>query len=326
MALETARNGAQRGGSGHRPSASPFGAEPFVVELDRFQGPLDLLLHLIRSQDIDIFDIPIARITHQFQQAIEANLDAMSLDRAGEFLELAATLVRIKVQLLLPRPGDLQWDEDPRADLVRRLLEYEYFQEVARVLASAEADRSRHLAKGYLQRRPRQELVRRKLRLTLEEFLEAAGRVPEQAPEPRAQAPSLVVTVEEKIALVRGRLRRAKRFAFRKLFSSWSSRSHVVAALLACLELAKQQLLRIEQTERFGSIWLFRGSRSIDEPAETLEAPAQAGDGPEAPAQAGPAQAGGGVEAPAQAGDGLEEETDDSGSGRVTSNEEAGVP
>ena len=88
-------------------------AESFVVELDRFQGPLDLLLHLIRSQDIDVFDIPIARVTGQFQEAIETGLDTLSLDRAGEFLEMAATLIRVKAQLLLPRTGSADWDEDP---------------------------------------------------------------------------------------------------------------------------------------------------------------------------------------------------------------------
>ena len=79
------------------------GTEPFVVDLERFSGPLDLLLHLIRSQDIDIFDIPIARITNQFQAALDEGIEQQYLDKAGYFLEMAATIVRIKSQLLLPR-------------------------------------------------------------------------------------------------------------------------------------------------------------------------------------------------------------------------------
>ena len=94
----------------------------FLVEIERFQGPLDLLLHLIRTQDIDVFDIPVARITDQFLKAIEG-LDAEDLDSAGEFLETAATLIRIKAQMLLPQEGDDE-DADPRAELVRRLIEY----------------------------------------------------------------------------------------------------------------------------------------------------------------------------------------------------------
>ena len=123
-----------------------------VVETDRFHGPLDLLLHLIRTQDIDIFDIPIARITRQFLEAIEVLADT-SVDEAGEFLEMAAVLVRIKARMLLPAPeGDA--DHDPRAELVRRLLEYEMIREVAARLRAAENDRGRRFEKGYVEPRP----------------------------------------------------------------------------------------------------------------------------------------------------------------------------
>ncbi len=125
----------------------------FVVDVEQFQGPLDLLLHLIRQQDIDVFDIPIARITNQFLGAI-AGIDAQELDSAGEFLEMAATLVRIKAQMLLPRHEEEE-DEDPRAELVRRLLEYEQIREIAQHLAAAEAERARMFGKGYVEDRPK---------------------------------------------------------------------------------------------------------------------------------------------------------------------------
>src|SRR6267143_4095321 len=103
---------------------------PFVVELDEFSGPLDLLLHLIREQEIDITDIPIARIAEQFLAAI----NQLGLNQAADYLEMAAELLRIKIQLLLPRPfDDSEW-EDPRAELVRRLLEYEQVREMAQWL------------------------------------------------------------------------------------------------------------------------------------------------------------------------------------------------
>jgi segregation and condensation protein A len=247
---------------------SQHGFEPFVVELERFQGPLDLLLHLIRAQDIDIFDIPIARITAQFQAVLADGFERVELDRAGEFLELAATLVRIKAQLLLPRPDDADWTEDPRADLVRRLIEYELFQEVAHVLAGAEADRARHFGKGYVAARPRPS-DRPPLTTTLEEWLAAAWEVPEPLPELQHVAPIQIVTVEEKMSLIEARLGRKDRLLFSRLFSSWKQRSHVVASLLACLEMAKQQVLRIEQVKRFGSIWLFSRKNSTPEPEET---------------------------------------------------------
>ncbi len=245
-------------------------AEPFVVELERFHGPLDLLLHLIRAQDIDIFDIPIARITAQFQAVLEAGLERIELDRAGEFLELAATLIRIKAQLLLPRRGEEEWDEDPRAELVRRLLEYELFQEVAHILSNAEADRGRHLGKGYVPPRVPREAPQR-LETTLDELLEVAFAIPTPVPEPTHLAPVRVVTVEEKMSLVRRLLGRSDRYPFTKLFRSWKERSHVVAALLACLELAREGVLRIEQVTRFGSIWIFRRDRPRSQAPEPGE-------------------------------------------------------
>jgi segregation and condensation protein A len=128
-----------------------------VVDIDRFQGPLDLLLHLIRTQDVDVFDIPIATITEQFLQAIK-NLQADDLDGAGEFLEMAATLIRIKAQMLLPRMAEDD-EEDPRAELVRRLLEYEQIREISLRLRTAEAERERRFAKGYIPVRPKVDLA-----------------------------------------------------------------------------------------------------------------------------------------------------------------------
>lgn len=240
-----------------RPRSPIVGVEPFFVELDRFQGPLDLLLHLIRAQDIDIFDIPIAHITKQFLAAINEGLDDMELERAGEFLETAASLVRIKAQLLLPRPDRLDWEEDPRAELVRRLLEYEHFQDVVHVLQRAEAQRGRHFGKGFIQPRPMSVASRDALQLTLHELLEAAARIPEPPPPIRVRPPSQTVTVEEKVSLIRRLFEKAKRISFKRLFGPWGTRAHATAALLAALELAKQQVVRIEQAAPFAPIWLF---------------------------------------------------------------------
>jgi segregation and condensation protein A len=249
-----------------RPSATPgrarsrspiIGAEPFFVELDRFRGPLDLLLHLIRAQDIDIFDIPIARITKQFLAAIGEDVDNMQLERAGEFLEMAASLIRIKAQLLLPRPEHLDWEEDPRSELVRRLLEYEHFQDVVHVLQRAEAQRGRHFAKGHIAARPAPAGPRQVLELTLAEFLEAAVRIPEPPPPVHVRPPSQTVTVQEKISLIQRLIEKVKRVPFKRLFGPWGTRAHAAAALLAALEMAKQQRIRIEQAKPFAPIWLF---------------------------------------------------------------------
>ena len=238
--------------------------EPFLVDLERFSGPLDLLLHLIRSQDIDIFDIPIARITDQFQAALGRGVDRLDLDRAGEFIEMAATLVRIKAQLLLPRPGEIEWDEDPRAELVRRLLEYEHFQEVAHILSRAEGDRSRHFGKGFVEPRTVPDAVERQIDVGLLDFTEAARRIMERAAARIHRAPLRGVSVREKITLVYRLIRQARRVAFAKLFEPWGTRQHAVAALLASLELARRQVIRLEQVRAFGSIFLLRGKRASD--------------------------------------------------------------
>jgi segregation and condensation protein A len=264
-----------------------LGPEPFVVELERFRGPLDLLLHLIRSQDIDIFDIPIARITSQFQAALDAGLEKLQLDRAGEFIEMASTLVRIKAQLLLPRNAEPDWDEDPRADLVRRLLEYEYFLEVAHVLSAAEADRSRHFAKGYVEPRESPAGLMPELETTREEFLAAALSMPEPLPEVMHRAPVRMVTVEEKMSLLGRLLATAGRLAFDRLVRPWGTRPHAVAALMACLEMARQQLVRIEQAVPFGSIWIFPRPRLVEGADQDEEVDGEMGAGGRSAAGAG---------------------------------------
>jgi segregation and condensation protein A len=229
-------NGALRSpGSAPSPAGLKRG-EFLLVELDRFQGPLDLLLHLIRQQDIDIFDIPIATITEQFLAAIEG-IGVEDLDGAGEFLEMAATLIRIKAQMLLPRPGD-EDEEDPRAELVRRLLEYEQIREVSSRLASAEAERGRRFGKGYV---------------------EAAMAV--ELPHPSARAHRVTtgfVALEEKIQLILETLGEVSRIEFSALLEPWRDRMHGVMTLLAGLELSRQRAVTLRQARLFSELWIIR--------------------------------------------------------------------
>src|SRR6186997_334716 len=113
--------------SGPDTTAALGGTHGFVVQLEQFSGPLDLLLHLLREQRIDIADIPIARIADQFLHSI----GQLGLNQAADYLDMASRLVRLKAQLLLPRHGDEEGWEDPRAELVRRLLEYQQIKEIA---------------------------------------------------------------------------------------------------------------------------------------------------------------------------------------------------
>jgi segregation and condensation protein A len=237
-------------------------AGPFDIDLDRFHGPLDLLLHLIRNQDIDIFDIPISKITQQFLLAIR-NLQRLELERAGEFLEMAATLVRIKAQMLFPRRGDDDEGEDPRADLVRRLLEYEHFREAARLLERAERERSRIYARGFVEVRPAPKLADLPLETTWDEVQSALGALVERlnAPETVHHVRGREIKIDDKIHEILAALQLARRVEFADIVAPWGTRLHAVASLLACLELAKRSMVRVRQASPFASLWIYRAKQ-----------------------------------------------------------------
>jgi len=232
-----------------------------VVETERFHGPLDLLLHLIRTQDIDIFDIPIARITRQFLEAIEG-LAAADVDEAGEFLEMAAALVRIKARMLLPGPAGEE-DHDPRAELVRRLLEYEMIREVAARLRVAENDRGRRFAKGYVQPRPAPR-PDTPLKVTWEDLYAAALRVePPRARELEHPVATRPVALREKVGLIVETVTKARRIEFASLVAPWRERIHGVMTLLAGLELGRRRIVTLRQREPFTTLW-FYGGRNLE--------------------------------------------------------------
>ncbi|RMH20909.1 MAG: segregation/condensation protein A [Gemmatimonadetes bacterium] len=257
--------------------AGPFVREDFlVVDIERFQGPLDLLLHLIRTQDIDIFDIPIATITRQFVAAIEG-IQAQDLDNAGEFLEMAATLVRIKAQMLLPRHGEDE-AEDPRAELVRRLLEYEQIREISNRLARAEADRARRFGKGFVEPRPRAPVEETPLETTWNEVFEAALAVRPPAPRIREhRVTTRAVAMEDKMGLILGTLERVTRIEFSRLVRPFRDRMHGVMTFLAGLELTRRRDVRLRQVRPFSELWVYRSDRAGD-PDEVEGATAAAED------------------------------------------------
>ncbi|MDH5758767.1 MAG: segregation/condensation protein A [Gemmatimonadota bacterium] len=250
----------------------------FDVDIERFQGPLDLLLHLIRTQDIDIFDIPVSTITEQFLQTIK-KIRVEDLDSAGEFLEMAAMLVRIKAQMLLPRSAEDE-DEDPRAELVRRLLEYEQIREITQRLSVAEADRGRRFSKGYVPPRPRKPLTETPLETTWEEVFAAALLV--ELPEPRERehrVTTRTVAMEDKVILILDTLKEATRVEFSKLLEGFMGRMHGVMTFLAGLELTRRRLLFLRQTEPFTELWLYRRDDAPeDEEGEAGDEPAPAHD------------------------------------------------
>lgn len=249
-----------------------FAEGGFVVELERFTGPIDLLLHLIREQDIDIFDIPISQITNQFLQVI-AGVEALGLDRAGEFLEMAAVLVRIKAQMLMPRRADTEGElQDPRAELVRRLLEYEHFTEVAQRLEDAQAERLRRYRRGFVPPREKPAPIV-ELTITWEDFFAAALNVGERQHTPtehhvRARA----VPLEEKVGLILQTLARLDRIEFSRLVQPFGDRLHGVVTMLAGLELSKRREVLLRQSAPFAALWVYRRTLT-DAERDTIDAP-----------------------------------------------------
>jgi segregation and condensation protein A len=244
--IETARYPAYQPEAGIAPPS-------FVIELTEFSGPLDLLLTLIREEQVDIYDIPIARVAEQFLLRIRT----LQLNEAADYLEMAARLLRIKAQMLLPRAdGEEAWD-DPRAELVRRLLEYQQMREVADRLEALNEDRRNRFARAYLPQQPAPPAA--PLALSLGELLAAVDRVLRMTREstfhtviPRA------LDVPGAIASVRELLARRARARWSDVVSYGAEPWQVLSVLLALLELAKLGELRIAQPAPFTNVEIWR--------------------------------------------------------------------
>lgn len=234
--------------------ASALEEAGFVVTLERFSGPLDLLLHLIRREEIDIWDIPVARIADQFLAVIHV----LGLDEAAEYLEMAARLLRIKAQMLLPRRGDEEPWEDPRHELVRRLLEYQQIREVVDWMARAARRRSERHARGWVP--PAPETPPPPLVYDIEELLESIERVLAMMPDP------VIYRVLPRPLDIEGATQRAldllaerAAFPWRDLLGGSPTVADVLSSLVALLELARRGLLLLAQERPFTPVMITRG-------------------------------------------------------------------
>ena len=225
----------------------------FIVELEQFSGPLDLLLHLIGEDEVDITDLPITRIADQFLAVI----NELGLNQAADYLEMAARLLRIKAQLLLPRRlGDDEW-EDPRSALVRRLLEYQQIRELVDWLAGAAAARAERFGRGF--EPPSPDLPPAPLRIDLNDLLAAAERVIALIPEPTLhRVVPRPLDVEGATARIQDLLAQREKFGWRDVVGERPGVVDVLSAFLALLELAKRGALTITQPEPFAPMVIRR--------------------------------------------------------------------
>jgi len=229
--------------------------QAYTVRLDMFEGPLDLLLHLIKKNKLNITDIPIALITEQYLETLKL-MKVLNLEIAGEFLLMAATLLHIKSKMLLPASSEEEGEEevDPRTELIRRLLEYQKYKE-----ASQELEKRPLLDRDVFTRpasQEREEPEEEKIEVNLFELLEAFRQVLEREKIEAFHEVTLEpITVEEKIQEILSILQKEKRsMAFQTLFPEQSSRSIIVITFLAILELVKTKAVRIFQAAPFETI------------------------------------------------------------------------
>lgn len=242
------------------------------VQLEIFEGPLDLLLHLIKKNEVSITDIPIATITEQYLATLEL-MQTLNLDVAGEFLVMAATLVHIKSRMLLP-VGETAPDEDedeggdPRDELVKRLLEYQRFKDAAEQLEQREVlTRDVFVRSAVPAEAPAPAGFRE---VSVLELLAAIRRVIERLPKDIVHQVILdKVTVRQKMTLLLDRLRSQAQVYFESLFDDAKTRMDVVVTFLAMLELVKVRAIRIVQEELSGPI-LIEATVGMDHAAEQV--------------------------------------------------------
>ena len=238
----------------------------YQVKLEMFEGPLDLLLHLIREHQLNLLDIPVAKITEEYLRYL-ALMQELDLDVAGEFLLMAATLIHIKSKMLLPPDeaveGEGIEEEDPRAELVDRLLEYKKFKEAAQTLSILEAEQALLHRRGA----PAFDLeVEGPLSVSLFELLRAFREVLRRAdvPAPFEITPE-ELNVGQRIVTLLDRLAAESPIEFAGLFAGSNRRAEIIVTFLALLELLRRRLATARQAAAMAPIMIYRGVEYLDD-------------------------------------------------------------
>lgn len=234
--------------------------DSYAIHLENFEGPLDLLLHLIKKNEMDINDIPMAAITEQYLTILDA-MKTLNLDVAGEFLLMAATLLHIKSKMLLPRIVEEEIEEeeeDPRAELVRRLLEYQKYKEVSQTLDSRPLLGRDLFARAAPEPEVLEEAEAGFVAVGLFDLLAALQELLKESPAQLVHEVNLdQLSITDRINAILTRLQGQDSLAFADLFTGTIKRGEMIVTFLALLELVKMRMVRFMQNVRHGTIWLF---------------------------------------------------------------------
>jgi segregation and condensation protein A len=238
--------------------------EDYPIRVLNFEGPLDLLLHLIKAHEVNIYDIPILRVTQQYLDYLDL-MQELNLEVAGEFLVMAATLIHIKSRMLLPRPDPTQEDpaEDPREALVRRLLEHQRFKAAAELLHEKEIQRSAmwHRPDGRVAEVVG-EAPEPEIEVDLFSLMAAFRQVLERArARPRVILPPEQMPIETRIEQLLARLSETDACGFEELFADVQTRAGMVVTFLALLEMIRLKMVRVFQQASFGAIRVYKRAR-----------------------------------------------------------------
>lgn len=239
----------------------------YQVHLSQFEGPLDLLLHLIRRDKITIYDIPISHITREYLAYIDM-MKELQLELAGEFFVMAATLMRIKAHMLLPRRAAEEEEEDPRDELVRNLIEYRKFKEAAEHLAERENDRRQVFARPG-SKPPADEDKHPSMEVSLFDLIGAFRTIMEELKKNVSyRIDREQFTVDERIEIIRARIREKSEILFTELFTGQYDKGEIITTFLALLELARLGELIARQMTIGADIWLYAPQHVPVQPSE----------------------------------------------------------
>lgn len=232
-------------------------ADAYNIKLPLFEGPLDLLLHLIRENKIDIYDIPIALITHQYLEYLKM-MKELNFDIAGEFLVMAATLIHIKSRMLLPPDEEISQEEqeDPRRELVQTLLEFQTFKEAALGLREKEEEWVKVFHREPLSDEADGEVYL--IDVSLFDLLKAFKKILDTAPQEIISITKEILTVKDKMSLIMEVLHGQEAMKFEEFFKEGITRVQLIVTFVALLELIRLGLIRAYQEREFGNIWVTR--------------------------------------------------------------------
>jgi segregation and condensation protein A len=237
----------------------------YQCKLEIFEGPLDLLLHLIKEQKLDIYDIPIAQITRQYMDYLEM-LQELNLDLVGEYLVMAAELARIKSKILLPAPEvgdefDAGGGEDPRAELMRRLQEYQRYRDAAFELRLKEHDRQQVFVRGGQIEIEESSEEKESVSASVFDLLKAYQKILNtKSFEKDYEIEINELSVTDQIQHIMEILNSSESVTFESLFTVLNTRQEVVVTFLAILELMRLKLLRVQQVRHFETIRIYKSA------------------------------------------------------------------